>query len=93
MDTLRAFSGWVLFLIMAVIAAFFWQQSDARGRRIEELTRKMVEIDAQINYLGNELAQLRDYIADAESQAREMQHPVEENGMEEPQEELLVPLE
>ena len=60
MDTLRALTGWVLFLIMAILAAFFWHQSDTRGKRIEELTSRIIEIDAQISQLTDDIIALRE---------------------------------
>jgi len=58
METLRAMTGWILFLIMAILAAFFWHQSDIRGKRIEELTVRIMEIDAQITRLTDEIIAL-----------------------------------
>ncbi len=55
MGTVRALAGWVLFLVMAVIAALFWHQSDVRGQHIVELENRIVEINAQINHLTNEV--------------------------------------
>lgn len=72
MDALRALTGWILFLIMAVIAAFFWQQSDARGRRIDELTGRITEIDAQIVSLGRDIAALQKALTQAESLFEEL---------------------
>jgi len=60
METLRAMTGWILFLIMAILAAFFWHQSDTRGKRIEELTARIMEIDAQISHLTDDIIALRE---------------------------------
>lgn len=60
METLRALTGWVLFLVMAILAAFFWHQSDTRGKYIEELTTRIVEIDAQISRLRDEIVALHE---------------------------------
>lgn len=66
METFRALSGWVMFLIMAVMAAFFWHQSDTRGKRIEELTTRIAEIDAQIDRLTGDIISLREHMAETQ---------------------------
>jgi hypothetical protein len=73
METMRTLSGWVLFIIMALIAAFFWRQSDIRGRHIEELTTRIVEIDAQIVRLTNDIETLSKTLVKAESRFEEKQ--------------------
>jgi len=67
MNTIRSFSGWILFLIMAVIAAFFWYQSDTRGKYIEELNVRIVEINAQVNRLTAEMAAISEKIDNTHS--------------------------
>lgn len=67
MDTARALTGWILFVLMAILAAFFWHQSDARGKRIEELTVRISEIDAQINRLTSDIIELRENLTTAET--------------------------
>lgn len=67
MDTMRAFAGWLLFLLMAVIAAFFWYQSDMRGRHIEQLNDRIIEISAQVTHLTDEIAEISKKIDEAQS--------------------------
>ncbi len=67
MDTLRALTGWILFVIMAILAGFFWHQSDTRVKRIEELTVRISEIDAQINRLTTDIISLREQLTEAET--------------------------
>ncbi|MFA7693410.1 MAG: hypothetical protein GX117_15145 [Candidatus Hydrogenedentes bacterium] len=55
MDTLRTLTGWILFLIMSVLAAFFWHQSASRGREISELESSILEINLQIEKLNADI--------------------------------------
>lgn len=52
---------------MAVIAAFFWYQSDTRGKYIEELNVRIVEINAQVNRLTAEMAAISEKIDNTHS--------------------------
>lgn len=84
MDTLRALTGWVLFVIMAILAGFFWHQSDTRGKRIEELTVRISEIDAQINRLTTDVISLREQLTEAETLFENPDLPVRPSTVTEP---------
>lgn len=68
MNATRAIAGWVLFLLMAVLAAFFWYQSDMRGKHIKELNTRIIEIEAQVNRLTDEIFSITDKISKTEAE-------------------------
>jgi type II secretory pathway component PulM len=59
MNTLRTLFPWVLFLLMSLLTAFFWHQSDQRGRHIKELSQEMEGIEMQLQRLGNDMLDLK----------------------------------
>lgn len=63
----RIFTGWILFFIMTLVAAFFWQQSAARGRQIQELTIQLQKMDYQIETLAKDIAALKHHIIENEN--------------------------
>ncbi len=67
MDMFRTIAAWVLFLAMAVAAAFFWQQSAARSKRIAVLTEAVEQMDAQILTLNEDVTALRRQVEEAEA--------------------------
>ncbi len=66
METIRTMTAWVLFLIMAVIAAFFWQQSASRGRQNIALKSVINEMEGQVLAMAHDIDILRDQVTQAE---------------------------
>ncbi len=62
MDTARALVPWVLFLLMAIVAAFFWHQSDTRGRHIASLSATIAQMETHIEELTGSVDSLEDQV-------------------------------
>ena len=77
METFRTLAGWLLFLIMAVVAGFFWHQSAQRGAHIALLSDTMTQMESQINQLSSNIDTLEQQITDATTTIAAMKNELE----------------
>lgn len=59
MSTIRTLLPWVLFLVMSLLTAFFWHQSNRRGQMIDEISGEMLQIQDQLQHVHQELLDLK----------------------------------
>lgn len=87
MDAARTLIAWVLFLIMALAAGFFWHQSAGRAALINDLRTTVAGLEGQINQLKENTTaleaqimalQARRYGSDDDEATREMPSQPEE---------------
>ena len=65
MDTARTLAGWVLFLVMAIVAGLFWRQSAERGAFIAEQGDAIARLESSVLNLGEIIASLENDLAEA----------------------------
>ncbi|NLN93224.1 MAG: hypothetical protein GX130_07960 [Candidatus Hydrogenedens sp.] len=71
MNITRTLLPWVLFLIMSLLAAFFWHQSDQRGRRIHELGEEIQRFEKQLHRLSEDILDLKALAEEQQEKAGE----------------------
>lgn len=67
MNTIRTMTGWVLFLVMAVAAAFFWRQSALLGRENMALRQGLKGMEVDVLAMSRDIQMLREQIDRAEA--------------------------
>lgn len=72
MDTHRTLAAWILFVVMAVAAAFFWHQSDERGRHIAELKMTIDNMDKRLDAFGQAMQTLKNQMSETEARMRQV---------------------
>lgn len=72
MDSVRTILPWVLFVIMAVVAAFFWQQSAAHSRENEALRNVLDEMKSQVRAMSRDIDKLSEQVNEAEAVIRSL---------------------
>ncbi len=78
MDVIRALAAWVLFVLMALLAAFFWHQSDSRGRHINELSAVIDDMETHIAALTESVGALEDQVEAASETVATLRAKAEE---------------
>lgn len=73
MNIIRTLLPWVLFLIMSLLAAFFWHQSAQRGKRIHELSVEIQGFEEQLQRLSGDMLDLK-ALAEEQLEKNEVTH-------------------